>query len=158
MAYSLHAWNANMARFVSLWVLFLGLVSSISAQDACDISEFVSCMEPIHNATFGHEHGLLQGSSDLEETCPILRQGETCVKNYAERCGTEMIAEDFHEQFEKPALLIREICNRRSPLRGEYLQVVSCLRQHIDDLEACSSRAEEFLSNHEADTDEKEKR
>lgn len=36
----------------------------------CAVSKYVACIEPIHNATFGHEHGLYQDAGDLETNCP----------------------------------------------------------------------------------------
>ena len=51
--------------------------------------------------------------------------GITCIRNYAKECGTEMIAENFEEQFEKPATFLTKICDSRSPIRkGECPAII----------------------------------
>lgn len=52
----------------------------------------------------------------------IITTGIGCIKNYAKECGTEMIAENFQEQFEKPATFLTKICDKESSIRkGEYI-------------------------------------
>ncbi|GFW73843.1 HSF_DOMAIN domain-containing protein [Trichonephila clavipes] len=68
-----------------------------------------------------------------------------------------MIAENFHEQFERPAEFLTKICDSDSPLRTEYLKASPCLQEHSDDLEVCSTKVQEFLAMlDDADTNEKE--
>lgn len=52
----------------------------------------------------------------------IITTGIGCIRNYAKECGTEMIAENFQEQFEKPATFLTKICDKESSMRkGEYI-------------------------------------
>lgn len=142
-----------MWTFVISSLLFL----AARGEDAkCDVSKYVECMEPIHNATFGHEHGLFQDSGDLEKNCPIIQTGIQCIRDFAKECGTEMIAENFQDQFEKPAEFLTKICDTQSTIRTEYLKASPCMRENEEDFEVCSTKVQEFLAFHEADTEEKE--
>ncbi|CAL1293558.1 unnamed protein product [Larinioides sclopetarius] len=123
----------------------------------CDVSKYVECMEPIHNATFGHSNGLFQDSNDLATSCPIIKNGIKCIQDYAKECGTDMIAENFHEQFERPAEFLEKICDSTAPIRIEYLKASPCLQEKSDDLEVCSAKVQEFLATlDEPNTNEKE--
>lgn len=54
----------------------------------------------------------------------IIKKGIQCIQNYAKECGTEMIAENFEDQFEKPAKLLTKICDPQSSVRrGKYLGI-----------------------------------
>ncbi|GFY46201.1 HSF_DOMAIN domain-containing protein [Trichonephila inaurata madagascariensis] len=133
------------------------VIASAAADDNCDVSKYITCMEPIHNVTFGHQNGLFQDSNDLATSCPIIKTGIKCIKDFATECGTDMIAENFHEQFERPAEFLTKICDSDSPLRTEYLKASPCLQEHSDDLEVCSTKVQEFLAMlDDADTNEKE--
>ncbi|GFS71065.1 HSF_DOMAIN domain-containing protein [Nephila pilipes] len=139
--------------------LFLGavLIASAATDEKCDVKRYIECMEPIHNVTFGHPNGLYQDSNDLATSCPVIKTGIKCIQDFATECGTDMIAENFHEQFERPAEFLTKICDSDSPLRNEYLKASPCLQEHSDDLEVCSTKVQEFLAIlDDADTNEKE--
>ncbi|KFM79892.1 hypothetical protein X975_26638, partial [Stegodyphus mimosarum] len=141
-----------------MWFLTLAAVLfvSVSAEDNCDVSKYVECMEPMYNATYGHPHGLYQTSEDLSVTCPILKKGIACIKTFADTCGTEMIAESYSDQFERPFEFLNKICDSSSPIRTEYLKASPCMLENSDDFEICSTKVQEFLAYHDADTEEKE--
>jgi len=144
----------NMWLTVILCVFVWGSVRA--DDDKCDVTKYEECMGPFHNATFGHEHGLFQDASDLQENCPVIRRGIDCIRDYAKECGTEMIAENFQDQFERPATFLLKICDTRSTIRKEYLKASPCFRENAEDLEICSTKVQEFLAFHEADTVAKE--
>ncbi|XP_055931803.1 uncharacterized protein LOC129962104 [Argiope bruennichi] len=133
------------------------IIAPALSEENCDVSRYVACMEPIHNATFGHPNGLFQDSNDLATSCPIIKNGIKCIQDYASQCGTDMIAENFHEQFERPAEFLTKICDSSSPIRNDYLKASPCLHEKSDDLEVCSTKVQEFLAIlDEPDTNEKE--
>ncbi|KAG8183150.1 hypothetical protein JTE90_029508 [Oedothorax gibbosus] len=132
-------------------------VSSVASEAGpCDVSRYVDCMGPIHNATFGHQHGLFQDANDLAEGCPVIKRGVKCIQDFATECGTDMIAENYHEQFERPAEFLIRICDSQSELRTEYLKASPCLLEANDDLEVCSTKVQEFLGIFEPKTEETE--
>ncbi|XP_054715178.1 uncharacterized protein LOC129224663 isoform X2 [Uloborus diversus] len=127
-----------------------------AVDESCDVSKYVECMEPMHNATVGHPHGLFQDEEDLATSCPIIKNGIKCIKDFVAKCGSDMIAENYQDQFEKPAELLTKICDYQSTLRKEYLKISPCLLENNDDFEICSVKVQEFLGYHEANTVEKE--
>ncbi|XP_015929409.1 uncharacterized protein [Parasteatoda tepidariorum] len=142
-----------------MWLLIvLGALftAPVFSEDKCDVSKYVECMEPIHNATFGHPKGIYQDSNDLATSCPIIKDGLACVQKYADECGTEMIAEDYNDQIKRPADFLAKICDPTSPIRREYLKASPCLLEHAEDFEICSTKVQEFLAEFAADTSDKE--
>ncbi|GIY59705.1 HSF_DOMAIN domain-containing protein [Caerostris extrusa] len=141
-----------------MWCLIVfcaAVIAPAIAEENCDVSRYTECMEPIHNATFGHPNGLFQDSNDLVKK--TIKEGIKCIQDFVKDCGTDMIAENYHEQFEKPAEFLDKICDPSSPLRTEYLKASPCLQEKSDDLEVCSTKVQEFLSIlDEADSNEKE--
>ncbi|KAF8794452.1 hypothetical protein HNY73_002432 [Argiope bruennichi] len=96
-------------------------------------------------------------SHDMYVNPGIIKNGIKCIQDYASQCGTDMIAENFHEQFERPAEFLTKICDSSSPIRNDYLKASPCLHEKSDDLEVCSTKVQEFLAIlDEPDTNEKE--